>query len=92
MGKCYFCGALYEGQVYRTSLCSECGKELKICYSCAFYDSTAPNQCREPRADKVVDKDRANFCDYFSPSEKGLEKNGKSDSDDARKSFEDLFS
>ena len=92
MGKCYFCGTSYEGQVYRTSLCSSCGRELKICLSCAFYDKAAPNQCREPQAEKVADKDRANFCDQFSPSESSRDGNGPSKSDEARKSFEDLFS
>lgn len=92
MGNCYFCGAPYDGQVYRTSLCSACGKELKICLSCSFYDAAAPDQCREPRAEKVVDKDRANFCDLFSPSGKVGEKGAASRAEDARKSFEDLFS
>jgi hypothetical protein len=25
------------------------------------------NQCRETQAERVIDKQRANFCEYFSP-------------------------
>jgi hypothetical protein len=30
-----------------------------------FFDTAAPQQCREPVADLVSDKQRANFCGYF---------------------------
>jgi hypothetical protein len=32
---------------------------------CVFFDPAAPQQCREPVADLVSDKQRANFCGYF---------------------------
>jgi hypothetical protein len=32
---------------------------------CLYFDTTAPQQCREPVADNVSDKQRANFCGYF---------------------------
>jgi hypothetical protein len=32
---------------------------------CEFFDAAAPQQCREPVADHVSDKSRANFCGYF---------------------------
>ncbi len=28
------------------------------------------NDCREPRADRVVEKERANFCEWFRPAER----------------------
>lgn len=31
------------------------------------FDKNAHNQCHEPMADRVVDKETANFCDYFKP-------------------------
>jgi hypothetical protein len=33
---------------------------------CRFYDRHAHNQCREPNAEWVTDRERRNFCDYFS--------------------------
>jgi len=31
----------------------------------------ANNQCRESSADRVVDKERSNFCDWFKPGNGG---------------------
>ncbi len=39
--------------------------------NCAFYDPSAYNACREPQAERVLDKDRANRCDYFAPAREG---------------------
>ncbi len=33
---------------------------------CRFFDQKAYNQCREPSAERIIDKEKANFCDYFS--------------------------
>ena len=30
-----------------------------------YFDTAAPQQCREPVAENVSDKQRANFCGYF---------------------------
>ena len=62
---CYFCGEKTEGPVYRNSLCPSCGRDLKICLNCKFYDPGAHWDCRETISEPVRDKDRANFCDYF---------------------------
>ncbi len=32
---------------------------------CQFYDVKAYNECRESSADRIVDKEKANFCEYF---------------------------
>jgi hypothetical protein len=32
---------------------------------CVFYDPALGQQCREPVAESVTDKQRANFCGYF---------------------------
>lgn len=38
---------------------------------CMFFDPSVPKQCREDDAEEVnvQDKERANFCDYFKPSD-----------------------
>jgi len=35
---------------------------------CEFYDTAKAKHCREPVAEEVKDKTRANFCDYFRPT------------------------
>jgi hypothetical protein len=47
--------------------CPRCEQPVHVCLNCHFYDPSFNNQCREPQAERVVDKDRANFCEYFSP-------------------------
>jgi hypothetical protein len=34
---------------------------------CVDYDTRVAKHCREPTADEVSDKVRANFCDHFTP-------------------------
>ncbi|MBI4042992.1 MAG: hypothetical protein HY391_05915 [Deltaproteobacteria bacterium] len=48
--------------------CSTCATDLHCCFNCHFYDARAHNQCREPQADYVKDKERANYCEYFRPA------------------------
>ena len=92
MAACYHCGSpLGDGPLYRTSVCPSCGREAKVCLNCAFYAPGLPNDCREPQASRVVEKDRANFCDWFRPGEgDGGKANDKQD--EARRRFDDLFS
>lgn len=47
--------------------CSKCDRPLHVCLNCTFHDPAYNNQCREPMAERVVAKDRANFCEYFAP-------------------------
>ncbi len=39
--------------------------DIRSCKMCQFYDPKSYNECREPSADRVQDKEKANFCDYF---------------------------
>ena len=66
---CHACGTASEvpAPVSRRESCSRCGAELRCCLNCGFHDRSAYNECREPSAERVVDKDRSNFCDYFAP-------------------------
>jgi hypothetical protein len=58
-------------RVGRRDLCPGCGAELRSCRQCGFYDPRAYNACREPQAERVLDKERANFCEYFQPRASG---------------------
>ena len=91
---CSHCGANIDvaaGQVVgRTEECPSCGRDLHACVQCQFYDPGAYNECREPQAERVVDKERSNFCDYFQLSE-GPGSGSPSKKDDALKQLDDLF-
>ncbi|MHB8764751.1 MAG: hypothetical protein ACYDA8_10535 [Deferrisomatales bacterium] len=66
MTPCARCGgALSPGPYGRRDTCPACGAELRACVQCAFYAPGLHNDCRETQAERVLDKGRANFCDYF---------------------------
>ncbi len=65
---CFHCRTeiLLTGRIGRRELCPHCGRDLHACRNCRFYDPQAYNSCRESQAERVLDKDRGNFCDYFA--------------------------
>ena len=64
---CYNCRKEFEQEslVTRSSECSHCYASIRSCRMCQFYDKSCYNECREPSAERVTDKEKANFCDYF---------------------------
>jgi len=78
-----------EQWIGRQSQCLFCGADLRCCRNCRFYDSRAYNDCRENQAERVLDKTRANFCDFFSYGDF----DGRADMPtvQARDKLEDLF-
>ncbi len=69
MSSCYKCGFELDPDSHygRQDTCPGCHTDTRICYHCLHYDSTCYNECAEPIAERVVDKGKSNFCDYFSP-------------------------
>ncbi|MFN3697420.1 MAG: hypothetical protein ACK4VO_08260 [Pseudobdellovibrio sp.] len=51
--------------------CFHCKTDLHSCKNCYFYDHKSYNECKEPSADVVKEKERANFCDFYRPSQRG---------------------
>jgi hypothetical protein len=58
---------------------------------CAFYDVSKAKHCREPIAEEVSDKQRANFCDYFQPKEGAYSNQQSSEADKAKAQLDALF-
>ena len=68
-GNCWHCGAELTRLDYgRADTCRKCGKDTKVCKGCFYYDKNSHNECHESQAERVVDKERSNFCDFFKPS------------------------
>jgi hypothetical protein len=38
---------------------------LRVCLNCLSYDARAAHQCRDRRADPVMEKAAGNFCEHF---------------------------
>lgn len=67
---CWKCGASLAEltlPLRRLEECRQCQAELHACKLCEWYSIGVAKHCREPVAEEVKDKERANFCDYFKP-------------------------
>ncbi len=99
MKTCHRCGRELQvvSKVARTEGCPYCHSDLKCCLNCRLQDPGAHNQCREPQAEWVTDKDKANFCEFFeflesSPLSQPGAGGAQSEARRARDSFDALFS
>jgi hypothetical protein len=89
MKKCHKCGALVDiEKASRRDECRACGADLRVCLNCTFYDEGRANQCFEPQAEKVKEKDRSNYCDFFQFKQNGAK---ASEKEAAGKLWKDLF-
>lgn len=89
-GICWHCGNKLQGADYaREGECPSCRKPTHVCKNCRFYAPGRANDCFEPVAERVADKQRSNFCDYFEPDDDTLET--KADQEALRAAADDLF-
>jgi predicted RNA-binding Zn-ribbon protein involved in translation (DUF1610 family) len=80
-----------ERKVGRAETCPSCGADLHVCLNCRFYSPAAYNDCAEPQAERVVDKRRSNFCDYFVFIDDAARKGQSAKKDDTRSKLDALF-
>lgn len=91
---CWKCGASIDyltPPIERLDACKACGAEIHVCKMCVDYDTSYAHHCREPIAEEVKDKERANFCDFFRPKPDVYVAQDTTEADDAMETLEDLF-
>jgi len=97
MPACVRCGGdITAVRVFRQTLCPHCDAYLHACVQCSFHDPTASNQCLEPQAEHVANREKANFCEFFRLGGPATRRGGGSSSGgrgtgDTRHRFDDLF-
>ena len=79
----YFCWSCGNEQIFevkvgikvgRRDSCPHCGTDLHVCKNCQHYEPSVHNQCREPEAAFIRDREVSNFCTHFSlQRRRGLE-------------------
>ena len=52
-------------KVFRNDECPHCSAPLRTCKMCEHYNPQSYNECKEPVAERVIDKEKANFCNFF---------------------------
>jgi len=89
---CHHCGSEVGPveRIGRRDACLRCRADLHCCLNCRFYELYAHNQCREPQAERQVDKTVGNVCEFFSFREGQPAQAPKTDA--ARARLEALFS
>jgi hypothetical protein len=91
--KCVFCDKELDikGKIGRNDICPNCQRDLRSCKQCGFYDQNAYNECREVAAERIIDKERANFCDFFMPNGSTGASGAYNRTREAREALEALF-
>ncbi len=92
MKQCYKCGYKFEDDFKpgRRDECPKCTADIHVCMNCKFYDIAFNNDCRETQAERVVDKEKSNFCSYFSFKESNITKENTV-KNKAQEDFNNLF-
>jgi hypothetical protein len=93
MKRCHAClkGLEIKTPVGRREICPFCGSDLHGCLNCAFHEMGAYNDCREPQTERVIEKNRSNFCDFFVFRDTEMGGKGKDSGESAKTTMESLF-
>jgi hypothetical protein len=89
---CWKCGHALDDiprPLSRYQPCRQCGADLYVCRMCQHHDPRWANACREERAEVPLNKETANFCDWFRPRPGAFE--GGTRDGAARDALEALF-
>jgi hypothetical protein len=93
MVKCWKCLKLLSftagDSISRREECPFCSSDLRCCKACEFYSKTSYNECAEPMAERIIEKEKANYCDFFRLGTKDPQEKTKSALDLAKALFKD---
>lgn len=92
--RCWKCGADLKSvprPFSRFAECPRCRVELHVCRMCRHYDRRYIGECSHDFADKVLVKDKANFCGHFRPSPHAFEGADDPEREKARQRLSSLF-
>lgn len=91
---CWKCGGELRGvplPLSRTAECPACKAELHVCRLCQFYDAGTIRQCAEIRAEEIIKKDQANYCDWFKPRPNAFDARAQGKATSAKSKLDALF-
>ncbi|NQV71321.1 MAG: hypothetical protein HQ498_14945 [Pseudohongiella sp.] len=92
--QCWKCGSELKNLLLpfsRYEECSTCNADLHACIACKNYNPAVADACREERADFVLEKDKANFCDFFKANPKPFRKQDNVEARQAKARLANLF-
>lgn len=92
--QCWNCGSELKNLLLpfsRYEECSTCNADLHVCIACKNYEPATTDSCHEERADFVLDKEKANFCDYFKADRRPFKQKDNAEAKQAKARLADLF-
>jgi len=92
--ECWRCGtALKPDQLPITRLeqCRHCHADLHVCRLCRFWNPRYTSKCSHDHAEPPLERERANFCQYFRPAPGVFRNAGTPPEAAARSDLEALF-
>jgi predicted RNA-binding Zn-ribbon protein involved in translation (DUF1610 family) len=91
--KCSVCGhELRDLSIDTDTPCPSCGKPVRTCTNCSFFNPSARFECRKPLEARVENKAKANQCQLFQPKAiRDLRAAKPEKTTDARAEFDALF-
>ncbi len=65
---CYKCSKklTFSPPIARSEVCPHCGSDVRCCKNCNHFSVGSQYDCKEHVQELISDKERANFCDWFS--------------------------
>jgi hypothetical protein len=91
---CWKCGAELRGvplPLSRLAECASCKAELHVCRLCQNYEANTVRKCREIRAEDIINKERANYCDWFKPRPGAFDSRRRAKTESAKARLDGLF-
>lgn len=91
---CWKCGASLAElplPLSREAECPQCRAWLHCCRLCQLFNPNVAEQCDEDRAEEVLNKEGANFCDWFKPRPEAHRPRGQGKTQAAKARLDDLF-
>jgi hypothetical protein len=92
--ECWRCGTAVKPEqlpINRLEQCLHCHADLHVCRLCRSWDPRYTSKCSHDHAEPPLDRERANFCQYFRPAAGAFRHAGAPAGDAARTDLEALF-
>ncbi len=92
--QCWHCGSELKEILLpfsRREVCPHCNHDLHVCKACIHYASNLSSSCKEDRAEFVAERNKANFCEFFTPNPLPYQQTTHSEADRAKAQLAQLF-
>lgn len=91
---CWKCGTKCKDVLLpfsRYEECPHCTVDLHCCRQCRHYQPTLADGCSQDRADFQLEKEKANFCDFFHAKPDAFVATDNQQELEARRKLDELF-